>query len=126
MNYYLGGHFPSIFIGGDFNCHHQSWGCDVSSSFGNKLLEAIGNSTLSILNDGSPTCFTRPYEAKSAIDLTIVSSNLFPLSDWKFEQDKMGSDHFPISTAVGISFSFFEFFSHKYNLKKPSTEQVQK
>ncbi|XP_033220899.1 uncharacterized protein LOC117175300 [Belonocnema kinseyi] len=30
----------------------------------------------------------------------------------------MGSDHFPISTTVGISFSFFKFFSNKYNLKK--------
>ena len=78
-------HFPSIIIGGDFNCHHQSWGWVHSSPCGNKLLDAIENSTLSILNDGSPTRFTRPSEAKSAIDLTIVSGNLIPLSTWKVE-----------------------------------------
>ena len=30
----------------------------------------------------------------------------------------MGSDHFPISINLEITCSFFEFFSHKYNLKK--------
>ena len=112
------GHFPSIIIGGDFNCHHQSWGCDHSSPCGNKLFDAINDSTLTILNNGSSTRFTRPSEAKSAIDLTIVSSNLTPLSTWRVERDKMGSDHFPISVTFEISCSFFEFFSHKYNLKK--------
>ncbi|XP_033232105.1 uncharacterized protein LOC117183059 [Belonocnema kinseyi] len=88
-------HFPSIIIVGDFNCHHQSWGCDHSSPYGNKLFKAIEDATFNTLNDGSATRFTRINEGQ-----------------------KMGSDHFPISITFEISFSYYEFFSYKYNLKK--------
>ena len=53
-----------------------------------------------------------------AIIPLLVSSNLTCLSTWKVEEDRMGSDHFPISTTFEISCSFFEFFCHKYNLKQ--------
>lgn len=105
-------------MGGDFNCHHQSWESDKACPARNKLSISIQTSNLLILNYGSSTLFTCPNQSKCAIDFFLVSGNLSPLGSRKVENDEMGSDYFPISTTIGISCSYHELFSQKYNFKK--------
>ncbi|KAJ8931004.1 hypothetical protein NQ314_016139 [Rhamnusium bicolor] len=81
---------------GDFNAHHQIWGCEINDSYGNQLLDAIDSQNLILINDGSPTRISRPHERKSAIDLTLCSPKLFSDLSWKIFQDNAGSDHLPI------------------------------
>ena len=107
-----------VFIGGDFNSHCHSWGCEHTCTSGIALNDAILNSNFNLLNDGSPTLIFRPGQLKSAIDLTLVSSNLKPLSSWSTLIDRMGSDHSPISVKIEIPFISYQFCSHKYNLNR--------
>lgn len=46
-----------VIIGGDFNAHHISWGDAINDRKGEILMDTINQSSLLILNDGSPTYF---------------------------------------------------------------------
>ena len=54
----------------------------------------------------------------TAIDLTLVSFNLKPLTSWSILVDRMVSDHSPMSVNIGIPFISYHFFFHKYNLNR--------
>ncbi|GFW73284.1 RNA-directed DNA polymerase from mobile element jockey [Trichonephila clavipes] len=47
------------------------------------------------LNDGSPTYTAHSYHTEEALDVSIVSSDIFPFCKWTVLQD-IGSDHLPI------------------------------
>ncbi|GFU71261.1 probable RNA-directed DNA polymerase from transposon BS [Trichonephila clavipes] len=47
------------------------------------------------LNDGSPTYSSHSYHTEEALDVSIVSSDIFPFCKWTVLQD-IGSDHLPI------------------------------
>lgn len=86
---------PFILMG-DFNAHHTEWGSYKIDRWGDKLLEFIRENNLIILNNGSYTKYTKNYESKSAIDLTICSWELAEKFHWEVDNDNRGSDHFPI------------------------------
>ena len=88
---------------GDFNAHHTSWGGSSIDRQGLKLLQAIEDENLIIVNDGSPTRMTAPNISASAIDLCIVSDTLAPLIDWQVSDDLLGSDHFAIVISLTTS-----------------------
>ena len=89
----------------------------MACTSGLALYDAILDSDLIIINKGDPTLFSRPGQNKSAIDLKMVSKNLKLISNCQVLPDKMGSDHFSISVEIGVPFTFYKFYSHKYNLK---------
>ncbi|GFX48199.1 hypothetical protein TNCV_3931491 [Trichonephila clavipes] len=47
------------------------------------------------LNDGFPTYSSHSYHTEEALDVSIVSSDIFPFCKWTVLQD-IGSDHLPI------------------------------
>ena len=81
---------------GDFNSHHQSWGCSTTNCYGVKLLEIIDTHNLCILNSGVPTRRTLPNEGLSAVDLSISTPNLASSVSWYPLSSTFGSDHFPL------------------------------
>lgn len=84
-------------IGGDFNGHHSLWGSSSNNVAGVNLVEAIDCfPNLVVRNEGQPTRVTPPGTNISAVDVTIVSSNLLNMSDWSLLSDTYGSDHYPI------------------------------
>nr|CAH7721985.1 unnamed protein product [Callosobruchus chinensis] len=82
-------------ICGDY-CHHTTWRCQTNSSQGSKLIDAIDEEELVIMNNGSPTRLYRPNQSPAAVDLTFVSPDIAHLISWEVLTDPMGSDHFPI------------------------------
>lgn len=88
---------PSI-IGGDSNCHHQVWGCSLTDSKGRSLLDAIDDANLILLNTGEPTLLKSIHHRNnSAVDISLITSDLSGIiSEWKVEDDTLGSNHFPI------------------------------
>lgn len=52
---------------------------------------------LIVRNEGQPTRLCAPGANISAIDVTIISSNLVNKSSWSVLEDTYGSDHYPIS-----------------------------
>lgn len=83
-------------VGGDFNAHHNSWGCSGCDNLGINLLQAIEENDLLLLNDGSPTYIGYSNKQPSAIDLTICSNTMERFFRWQVLEDLYGSDHLPI------------------------------
>lgn len=89
-----------VLIMGDFNCHHQTWGCGVNKSDGVRLLQILDDNNLCVLNTGTPTRRTKPNELPSAVDLSICSPSLALSLTWSvFSASTLGSDHFPLVIA---------------------------
>ena len=109
--------FNNVIIGGDFNSHHTSWGCSNNCTSGSRLSDTLVNLNFALLNDGSPTRVTHLSHNVSAIDLTIVSSDLLSTASWQTDTDPLTSDHYPISISFGVHFSTLSFFSHRIRLK---------
>nr|CAI5863438.1 unnamed protein product [Callosobruchus analis] len=83
--------------GGDFNGHHYLWGSTDNNSPGLTLVDAIDDFPhLIFRNEGQPTRLTRPSANISAVDVTIISTDLLDISTWTVMSDTYGSDHFPI------------------------------
>ena len=76
--------FKYAIIGGDFNTHHTQWGSYKICTSGQSLSDTLLGSDFTICNDGSTTCIRKSNEriTQSAIDLTIVSSNLYLNTKW--------------------------------------------
>ncbi|XP_023247171.1 uncharacterized protein LOC111643480 [Copidosoma floridanum] len=110
-------------IGGDFNCHNPAWGSSQSCPIGDCTLSTFNNNNLVFLNDGSPTYRSRSNPLyTSCIDLTFVSPQLLTISNWRVASDNYMSDHYPISTTLGISFTSSPRNSHRFNFRKASAE----
>ncbi|XP_055614126.1 uncharacterized protein LOC129760500 [Uranotaenia lowii] len=86
--------YNKVIIGGDFNAHHNEWGDDVCDLKGRKFLDAINNSRLLLLNDGSKTFIpTQLNKRSSAIDITLCSVSIKNLVNWKVLDYGIASHH---------------------------------
>lgn len=88
---------------GDFNAHHPLWYKDISARTHTheQLAEAILASDLCILNTGDLTRVPdKASDSPSAIDLSLVSSVIYPVSTWELHTDTLGSDHIPILVSI--------------------------
>lgn len=89
-------------VAGDFNAHHTLWGCVGNDRHGISLIDALNNHpTLVVRNEGQSTRLNAPGTNPSALDISIISSNLVNNSTWEVLGDTYGSDHFPIGLIVG-------------------------
>lgn len=77
----------NTFFLGDLNAKHPNWGCTSSNARGNTLLNLIDDKSYMVLNDGSPTHYSQSYDSKEALDITIVSPDLFPHCRWTVLND---------------------------------------
>lgn len=110
-------------IVGDFNAHHALWGGSGTETRGGgaSLAEQITNANLFLLNDSTPTRMPdRVEHAPTAIDLSLVSPSLAPVTSWEVIQDDLGSDHFPIKINIGIKGEVYinKTATIKYNYNK--------
>ena len=120
--------YKYVLIGGDFNAHHPSWGSNKICKTGENLIETLVDYNLNIINDGTHTYHyhrpdshnastnSTPQLQSSAIDLTIVSTNLQDKTSWSVRPDKMNSDHHPIECTIYLNHEKIPFNStHKLN-----------
>nr|CAI5854829.1 unnamed protein product [Callosobruchus analis] len=90
-------------IGGDFSAHHGMWGSPINSNDGNILAEALESFqdlVLVVANDGSATRLSPPGQAKSVVDVTILSSKLCSSFDWSTLADTFASKLFPVKIVI--------------------------
>lgn len=91
----------SVVIGGDFNAHHGLWGSSINNHDGSILVDALDYfSNFVVGNNGSATKITAPNIAISAVDITILSSDLVNAYTWNTLCDTYGSDHVPIKISL--------------------------
>ena len=88
---------PSPFlICTDANSRHFLWGSDRCDPRGNIWEKVIRRHALNVLNTGCPTRMDDFSGNWSHIDVTLCSSDIGSLFDWRTDDDLCGSDHCPI------------------------------
>lgn len=93
----------NIIIAGDINAHNALWNDgNNNNSRGNLIADIITNSNFTILNDGSHTfeMFYNDRLYRSALDITLCSSDLAVIANWERIDEFIGSDHLPIITTL--------------------------
>ena len=83
-------------IMGDFNAHSILWGNDSTDSKGRTMENIISDNNLCLFNNKSTTYLHPATGAKTSIDLTLSSPNIFIDYSWQVLDDVCGSDHYPI------------------------------
>lgn len=113
-----------LIITGDFNCHHQSWGCSVSTCYGNKLLDILDRNNLCVINNGNPTRRTNLSEGSSVVDLTICSPQFTSQLSSSVLSSTFGSDHYPIITSfpLGKLIKNCTKLPPRYNISKANSD----
>ena len=87
----------SIFIGGDFNAHHNTLGSNKNNRNGHHITETLDNIPEAVLlNDKEPT-----HIAGGVLDLSFLSSNLSNTAKWEIHPH-LASDHFATCTQINI------------------------
>ena len=92
----------SWIVGGDFNCKNKLWDCGASDTSDAHLVQAIEQSDLVTLNDGTPTRLGYNHQKDTAPDLTLVSADLALKAEWDVGTDNLQSDHLPIHIRLNI------------------------
>ena len=92
-----------LIIGGDANAHHTEWGSTDTNLRGEQLLDWIGSTNLTILNEGNaPTFMTQTR--REVLDLSMCSVDLLGLVEgWEVLQEDSFSDHALISWSMLLS-----------------------
>ncbi len=88
---------------GDFNAHSTLWGSSITDYNGMIIEDMLDWGGLVCINDGSYTRVDLSRGIYSMLDLTLVSESVAGKCDWKvINQSTVGSDHFPISSTIGL------------------------
>ena len=75
---------------------HRLWNATATHSSGLHLADAVSDFNLTLLNGGSATRIGQTGQRCSAIDLTMVTSDLFYEANWPTGIDHLQSDHLPL------------------------------
>lgn len=92
-------------VAGDLNIHHPLW---LSSTLGtlkvaHQQTEDILKSNLLILNNGNITRIPDiSTHQPTAVDITLISPNLYADATWIPGDDPLGSDHLPINIEINL------------------------
>lgn len=84
----------------DSNSHHISWGSEESDGKGRAISELTINNNISILNTTEPTYIHKPNGKFTHIDLTLASSTVAPMFEWRVHPVPYHSDHFPLEITM--------------------------
>ena len=92
-----------IFRWGDFNSHSTLWGGRKTDTHGEIIEQLLEDSNLICFNDGRGTRIDVHTGNTSALDLTLVSSEVAWTCEWEvWEDSTIGSDHHPIFSNIHI------------------------
>jgi ribonuclease HI/exonuclease III len=115
-------------IMGDFNSHHQAWGCNANTTRGRNILNLLEEHNLVFLNDQTPTHLTHRggQLSYSAIDLALSSANIAPLFKFNVQSDPLFSDHYPIHIELEFPSGQTNFnFLPRWNIRKADWTSFQ-
>jgi len=104
LNHYFSQMGPSRLIVGDFNAHSQMWEPNKTSNMTGRSMEDVllNDPSLCLLTPASlPTFYSVYHNSFSTLDLSIIASQLCPVSS-VHTGDDLGSDHYPVFTCVGV------------------------
>ena len=115
-------------IMGDFNAHHQTWGCSRNTPRGEIVLDLLEQHNLVFLNDLTPT-HTHHHGGRvthSAIDLALTSPNIAQLFTFNVATDPLFSDHHPIHLELQVPSGQTNFLHlPRWNLRKADWSSFQ-
>ena len=111
LNHYSRQLGSSRLIVGDFNAHSPMWEPNKTSNITGKSIEdlLLHDPSICLLTPASlPTFYSIYHNSFSTLDLSLISSQLQPIST-VFTGEDLGSDHCAIFTCVGVEPSTIQY-----------------
>ena len=106
-----------VLIMGDFNAHHQSWGCNSTSQRGKIISEFLEQHDIVYLENQTPI-HRGGQVTYSAIDLALATPRIAPLLTFNVQSDPHFSDHYPIHIELQVPSGQTNFnFLPRWNLR---------
>ena len=102
--HYINQVVPSSLIVGDFNAHYPHWEPGHASNIAGRNLHnfLLQYPNFALLTPPAlPTYFNVYQNSFSTLDLTIITTDLQPISSVSTLAD-LGSDHYPVLTTIGV------------------------
>ena len=88
-------------VAGELNVSNRLWDATAADSNGLHLTETVSDSNLRLLNDGSTPRIGHRGQRSTAIDLTMVTPELYHEAHWSTGADHLQSDHLPLHLVLG-------------------------
>ena len=98
---------------GDFNAHNVVWNCSQNDTNGNRLLQAIDDVDLYLLNSDSLTHVDFYRRKRSNLDLIFANCQFAHKITINVHDETFGSDHFPIYVNININKQMYTKKTHK-------------
>ncbi|XP_072377238.1 LOW QUALITY PROTEIN: uncharacterized protein [Diabrotica undecimpunctata] len=110
---------------GDLNAHNALWGSQVTTNANGRIIaDSLEDLDLVCCNDGRSTRITLPGQNASAVDLTLISSEIVNRCQWDVLEDSGGSDHFPTMCKIQTQIQHTSIQkSYKRNIKNANWEK---
>ena len=114
-------------VAGDFNVSNRLWDATAADSSGLHLAETVSDSNLLLLNDGAVTRIGHRGQRSSAIDLAMVTPDLYHEAHWSTGDDHLQSDHLPLHLVLGEADPVLAETDRapKYQYEKANWQQFQ-
>ena len=103
---------------GDFNSHNVVWNCEKNDSNGSRLLYALADYDLILLNSDTKTHIDFQRGTKSNIDLAFVTPSLSHEVVLSVDNDPRVSDHYPININFTVEKAIYKKKTFKLNTKR--------
>lgn len=109
-----------IFVGGDFNGHHQSWDNNIKPCPKGILIHSlISSSNMVLLNKNKmATCLTTATRPSSTPDISFATPGLGRKATWDVVDEEFGSLHLCITTLICSKIPVFPNKTTKVNQGK--------
>lgn len=109
-----------IFVGGDFNGHHQSWDNNIKPCPKGILIHSlITSSNMVLLNKNKmATCLTTATRPSSTPDISFATPGLGRKATWEVVDEEFGSLHLCITTMICSKIPVFPKKTIKVNQGK--------
>ena len=113
---------------GDFNAHHQLWGCTHNDTRGTRLYNVMNSLDLVPITNRIPThiCIRNGEASPSVIDFALTDPITATLFTQYTADDTLFSDHFPLHYTIDVPSEQTNFnFLPRWNFNKADWASFQ-
>ena len=103
---------------GDFNSPHTAFGSRNINEFGSRLLQNINNENLVFFNNGEQTYLSNSTGMPNVLDLVLGEPVISPFVHSCYVSGDLGSDHYPLITALNWGIQNHPNSHEKINIQK--------
>ncbi|XP_077277505.1 uncharacterized protein LOC143905790 [Temnothorax americanus] len=115
-----------VIVLGDFNAHNTLWNCDSTNESGDTLLDIMNDKDLLCVNVDTKSRLGYSGQRDSNLDLLFCSMGIIDEMECCQEEDKWGSDHFPLTFRIDRQTRIYRKLTNRVFTKRTDWERYCK